>query len=127
VTSRKIYREKYYQAWRFGLMAEGVASLMLRLKGYRILARRFRTPLGEIDLVARRGRTVAFLEVKARADFATAAEAVTIYQQRRIINAAQLFLAQHPGLGDLDCRFDLVAVMPWRLPCHMPDAWRPGI
>ncbi len=127
MTSRKIYREKYYQAWRFGLMAEGVASLMLRLKGYRILARRFRTPLGEIDLVARRGRTVAFLEVKARADFATAAEAVTIYQQRRIINAAQLFLAQHPGLGDLDCRFDLVAVMPWRLPCHMPDAWRPGI
>ena len=99
MTSRKIYREKYYQAWRFGLMAEGVASLMLRLKGYRILARRFRTPLGEIDLVARRGRTVAFLEVKARADFATAAEAVTIYQQRRIINAAQLFLAQHPGLA----------------------------
>ncbi len=96
---------------------------MLRLKGYRILARRFRTPSGEIDLAAGRDRTVAFLEVKARSNF-TAAAAVTATQHRHIERAAELFLAQYPKFHGFDYQFDLVAVMPWRLPSHLPDAWR---
>ena len=107
------------------MMAESLAAILLRLKGYRVLARRFRTPTGEIDLVARRGRTLAFLEVKARPDFTAAAESISRHQRKRIERTAQMFLAQNPKFGGFDCRFDLIAVIPWRLPCHLPDAWRP--
>ena len=84
------------RAWRRGRTAEGLAVLLLRLKGWRVLARRYRTPVGEIDIIARRGRTLAFVEVKARDGAATAAEAAARRQRGRIERAARWFLAHHP-------------------------------
>ena len=105
-------------------MAETLCAMLLRLKGFRILARRFRTPVGEIDIVARRGRVVAFVEVKARADLVTAGESVGARQRRPIARAARAFLQKRPELQQLDLRFDVVLLAPWRLPVHISDAWR---
>ncbi|MFN4353851.1 YraN family protein [Parvibaculum sp.] len=112
-------------AHRLGLRAEMLAALLLRLKGYRIVARRLKTPAGEIDMVARRGRALAIIEVKARADAAAAAEALQPRQLKRLERAAAHFLGRNPALADLDLRFDVVLVTPLRLPRHMEDAWRP--
>jgi putative endonuclease len=101
-----------------------MAALRLALAGYRILARRYRTKVGEIDLVVRRQGVLAFVEVKRRADGSAAMEAVTQESRARIRRAAQLFLKRYPGLGALTCRFDVVVVTPWRWPRHIIDAWR---
>jgi putative endonuclease len=110
-------------AFRFGLSAESRAAAFLIAKGYRILARRFRTPLGEIDIVARRRDMLVFVEVKARDNFEEAAEAIGIRQQNRIIGAAQLWLAAHPEDAMRDMRFDAILVIPGRLPHHLPAAF----
>jgi putative endonuclease len=110
-------------AFRFGLSAEGRAAAFLVAKGYRILARRFRTPLGEIDIVARRRSVLVFVEVKARDNFDEAAEAIGRRQQIRIIGAAQLWLAAHPEDAMHDMRFDAILVAPGRLPRHLPAAF----
>lgn len=112
-------------AERRGRRAETLAAWLLRGKGYRILDRRFRVGAGEIDLVARRGRTIAFVEVKARASHAAAAEAVSPMQRRRIAAAAHAWLGRHPACAGCDLRFDAVLVAPRRPPRHVPDAWRP--
>jgi putative endonuclease len=109
----------------FGHRAERAAAWLLRAKGWRILARRLKTPLGEIDIVARRGRTVAFVEVKARPDLAAGMLALQPRQRERLQRAATLFLAQQPRYArDHDLRFDLVVVRPWRWPVHIADAWQ---
>ena len=108
-----------------GRRAETRALWLLRLKGYRILARRARTPVGEIDLIVRRGGLVAAVEVKARATATDAAEALGPHQRRRVAQAFDYWLAMKPALGTLDRRFDVVLVVPGRLPRHIPDAWRP--
>lgn len=113
-----------HRAQRWGRWAESLAAWRLRLAGYRVVARNFRSPVGEIDLVVRRGRVLAFVEVKTRHLLADAAEAIRPAQQARIRNAAAAFLARHPGLAGLDLRFDAVLVPPGRLPRHLPDAWR---
>lgn len=111
------------RAETFGRGAESRAALWLRLKGYRILGRRVRTPAGEIDLVARRGNLLAFVEVKAR--HGDGAEVLGRRQQARIARAAEAFAATRPDLAGLDWRFDLILVAgPWRLR-HIADAWRP--
>jgi putative endonuclease len=110
-------------AFRFGLSAEGRAAAFLVAKGYRILARRFRTPLGEIDIVARRRDVLVFVEVKARDNFDEAAEAIGRRQQNRIIGAAQMWLAAHPEDAMRDMRFDAILVIPGRLPRHLPAAF----
>jgi putative endonuclease len=110
-------------AFRFGLSAETRAAALLLAKGFRIVARRWRSPVGEIDLVARRGRLLVFVEVKARASFDDAAEAVTPRQRRRIIAAAQAWLTRHAKDLDCDIRFDAVLVVPWRVPRHLPAAF----
>jgi putative endonuclease len=110
-------------AFRFGLSAESRAAAFLVAKGYRILARRFRTPLGEIDIVARRGGVLVFVEVKARDSFDEAAEAIGKRQQNRIIAAAQLWLAHHAEDAMRDMRFDVILVIPGRLPRHLPAAF----
>jgi putative endonuclease len=110
-------------AFRFGLSAESRAAAFLLIKGYRILARRYRSAVGEIDIVARRRRTLVFVEVKAREDFDAAAEAVGARQQRRIIAAAQAWLAARPQDAMLDMRFDVVLVVPGRLPRHLAAAF----
>jgi len=112
-------------AWRRGRHAESLAAIMLTLKGYRLLQRRFRVPAGEIDLIARRGRLIAFIEVKARRNRTEAAESVSLHQRRRIENAAEAYLARHPDLVGCNIRFDAILVTPRRLPLHLTDAWRP--
>jgi len=113
-------------AYRHGLVAEALAALLLIAKGYRLLARRYKTPLGEIDLIARRGRLVAFVEVKARPSEAEALTSVGRMTERRIVDAADLWLAKHPDAAGLDIRYDMVLVTPWRWPRHLADAFRPG-
>ena len=111
-------------AFRRGHAAELLCLWHLRLRGYRILARRFRVPSGEIDLIARRGRVLAVIEVKARPSLATASEAISPRQRRRVARALEHFLAQRPELAGLDLRFDVMLVVPGRLPRHVADAWR---
>ena len=110
-------------AFRTGLSAESRAAAFLIAKGYRILAKRFRTPYGEIDLVARKRNLIAFVEVKARASLDDAAWAVTPRQQQRIINAAQAWLMAHPEHAELDLRFDAMLVAPKSLPRHLLAAF----
>ena len=112
------------QAFRRGHAAELLCLWHLRLRGYRILARRFKVPSGEIDLIARRGRVLAAIEVKARPSLAAASEAISPRQRRRVARALEHFLAQRPELAHLAPRFDVMLVMPGRLPRHLPDAWR---
>lgn len=110
-------------AFRTGLSAEARAAAFLMAKGYRILARRFRTPYGEIDLVARRRKLVAFVEVKARASLDEAAFAVTLRQQARIVDAAQAWLIAHPEHADFELRFDAILIAPRHLPRHLLGAF----
>ncbi len=110
-------------AFQTGLSAESRAAALLMAKGYRILAKRFRTPHGEIDLVAKRRNLLAFVEVKARASLDEAAYAVTPRQQARIINAAQVWLVAHPDHAELELRFDAILIAPRRLPRHLLAAF----
>jgi putative endonuclease len=110
-------------AFRAGLSAEARAAAWLMAMGYRILARRFRTPHGEIDLVARKRDLVAFIEVKARASLDDAAYAVTPRQQARIIAAAQAWLMAHPEHAEFELRFDAILIAPRRLPRHLLAAF----
>lgn len=110
-------------AFRTGLSAESRAAAFLLAKGFRILARRFRTPYGEIDIVARRRNLIAFVEVKARASLDEAAYAVTPRQQQRIVNAAQAWLMAHPEHAEFDLRFDAILVAPRSLPRHLMAAF----
>jgi len=107
-------------AFRFGLSAESRAAALLIAKGYHILARRFRTPLDKIDIAARRRGVLVFVEVTARESFDSVAEAVGNRQQRRIIAAAELWLAGRPDDAMHDMRFDIV---PEPLPRHLPAAF----
>jgi putative endonuclease len=110
-------------AFARGLSAESRAALLLMAKGYRIAARRWKCPVGEIDIVARRRNLLVFVEVKARAGFDEAAFSVTPYQRRRIVSAARAWLARHPDDAACAMRFDAVLVVPWRLPWHMANAF----
>lgn len=107
-------------AWQRGLVAETWAAWWLRLKGYRILETRYKTPVGEIDLVAKRGRLIAFVEVKARDTPGAAAQAITPKQQQRISRAAEIFLKDHP---QTDARFDVVLIGRTGWPQHMENVW----
>ncbi|MEN8197523.1 MAG: YraN family protein [Pseudomonadota bacterium] len=94
-------REARRRAWRFGRRAEAAALWLLRLKGYRILARNVRLPVGELDVVARRGRLVAFIEVKARPDIGQAAAALSTRQRQRIRRAAGVGITEDLVLGGI--------------------------
>lgn len=107
---------------RGGRRAETIAAWWLRLKGWKILARRLRTPLGEVDIVARRGRTVVFVEVKARASEAEAALALDEYRLRRVAAAAAALAHRFARPGD-ETRIDAMFVVPRRLPRHMANVW----
>lgn len=112
------------QSERYGRAAEALCRFVLRLKGYRIVVSRLRTPLGEIDIVARRGDTLAVIEVKARRDWLQANEAVSARQRGRLARAAHAFLATNPQYAGLSLRFDVMLVTPWSWPRHIKDAWR---
>jgi putative endonuclease len=99
-------RPEKVAAFRIGLSAESRAATYLVAKGYRILARRWKSPLGEIDIVARRRKTLIFAEVKARVSLDDAAESVTDRQRSRIAAAAEAWIATYPQPDVLDMRFD---------------------
>ena len=110
-----------------GRTGEAIAAGFLRLKGYRILARRVRTPVGEIDLVVRKAGIVAFVEVKARKQADVALASVPPASWQRIACAAEYWMARRPAYADYGWRYDLIAIMPGRWPVHLRDAWRPGL
>ena len=112
------------RAYRRGHRGEWLAAAALMAKGYRILARRYRTKLGEIDLIARRGDLVLIVEVKARRTLVEAMEAIARESERRIERAADLWLARQPDHGRLSVRFDMVAVLPWRWPVHVENVFQ---
>ncbi len=108
---------------RAGIRAERLAELMLRLKFYRILARRYKTRAGEIDLIARRGSRVAFVEVKLRRTEDDAMEAITPRLRGRVRKAAELWMARNDRAGRWQPAFDVVVVLPGRWPRHVRDAF----
>ncbi len=112
---------KRRKAYRRGHSSEWLAAAALMLKGYRIVARRYRTKLGEIDLIARRGNLVLIVEVKARKTLIEAMEAIARESERRIDGAADLWLARKRDYAKLSLRFDMVAVLPWRWPVHVKN------
>jgi len=110
-------------AFRLGVSAETRAAIYLAAKGYRTIARRWKTPVGEIDLVVKRGKQIVFVEVKARKGLDEAAESVLLRQRRRIVAAAEAWLAAHPEHAGYDMRFDAVLVSPGRMPQHIVAAF----
>jgi putative endonuclease len=122
-TTPRVAAPERVAAFNTGISAETRAAALLIAKGYRILARRFRSPYGEIDIVARKRNLIAFVEVKARATLDDAAYAVTPRQQRRIVNAAQAWLMMHPEHAELDLRFDVMLIAPRHLPRHLLAAF----
>jgi putative endonuclease len=110
-------------AERGGRRAESLAALWLRLKGWTILARRVRTPVGEVDLIARRGRTIAFVEVKARSSEEQAAFALDEWRLRRVAAAAGALAHRYARAGD-DIRIDALFIVPRRWPKHLTNVWQ---
>jgi len=111
-------------ARRSGRRGEVLAALWLMAKGYRILGFRLKTPQAEIDLLAVRGRILAVVEVKRRADRLAALEAVGVEQRERLRRAGLAIAAKRPGLAGAAVRLDLMALAPGQLPMHIPDAWK---
>jgi len=110
---------------RSGRLAEWLAALHLTLRGYRVLATRQRSRLGEIDLVAVRGRRLAFVEVKFRRDEALARESISDLQARRVADAAEQWVWRHKRYRNHEIGLDSMLVVPWRLPRHVPNALQP--
>jgi putative endonuclease len=110
-------------AFRTGLSAESRAAALLVAKGFRIVARRWKSPVGEIDIVARRRSLMVFVEVKARNNLDEAAESVTMRQRSRIANAAEAFIATYPDSSVTEMRFDAILVAPGKMPRHIPGAF----
>lgn len=116
-------RQERQRRFKLGLRSETLAALYLNAKGYRVLARRFKTPVGEIDIVAARGRRLAFVEVKRRTTLDEAANSVTPQAQRRMIRAAQYWLGRWPKYASHDPCFDVVLLAPRQWPKHLQDAF----
>ena len=112
-----------------GRWVELLCLMRLWLTGWRVVAHRQigkrGTGIGEIDIIAKRGRTLAFIEVKARATQTQGLEAVNALQQRRIESAAQAFLAHNPRFAEMSIRFDVMVCANTAFPDHIADAWRP--
>jgi putative endonuclease len=121
-TGENVKRSALQRAFRRGHFAEYAAAAFLMAKGHRILARRFKTHLGEIDLITKRGRRVAFVEVKQRATIEDCESAVTQQTRRRVHSAANLWLARNAQFQNHDLGFDLIFIVPRRWPVHLRDA-----
>ena len=112
-----------HAAEKRGRGAETIACWWLRLRGWRILARRARVPGGEVDIVARRKRTLAFVEVKGRATSEAAGFALDEWRLRRVIVAAERLSPRFLRDGD-DVRIDAIFVVPGKLPRHLANIWQ---
>ncbi|HEX9447122.1 MAG TPA: YraN family protein [Dongiaceae bacterium] len=120
-------RRRGLQAWNAGRWAETLAAWRLRCAGYQILARNWRSPVGEIDIVARRGTILVIVEVKRRGELATALQAIAPRQQARLVRAALAFQARRQDTAGLTLRFDVIALgRPGFWPRHIREAWRPA-
>jgi putative endonuclease len=126
MTARRTEKQRDKRGfWRKGYFAEEFCRFYLLLHGYRILAHRYKTRLGEIDLIARRGGQIAFIEVKARKTSRDGGEAVQEKSMRRIDNAAKIFLAAHPKHDNCDMRFDVMVVTSFlKRPDWYKNAWQ---
>jgi len=113
-------RQKHYRA---GLWAERVAGVYLSCKGYRILARRYKSPVGEIDLIAKRSGRIGFVEVKYRQNLEQAAFSISEFQKTRIVQAAKFWLSQNSEEPFEELSFDAVLLAPWALPQHIQNAF----
>lgn len=123
---RKIVSTKRRQsAEKYGRFGEIIAALMLTIKGYQVLEWRRKTYMGELDLVARRGSFLVFVEVKLRKTLDEAQYAVTFTQQKRIIKAASLYCHKRNWTQNFTWRYDIIALAPWQFPRHIIDAFRP--
>ncbi len=120
MTQKRADRQRAEATGRF---SENVAAWFLRLKGFRILSQRYKTPVGEIDIVAKRRNLVVFVEVKARRSTAEAITAISGQNRRRVTAAANAYIARHPHLAEHNMRYDIIAIAGWRLH-HVPQAWR---
>ena len=109
-------------AEKLGRRGESIAAWFLRLKGWRVVAMRVKTPRGEVDLIARRGKTSAFVEVKARANVRDLATAIDAYRLRRVAAAAEILLPKY-GKECENMQIDVIMVAPWRWPNHLPNVW----
>ncbi len=114
------------KAYDHGHWAETISALFLCLKGYKILAQRYKTPVGEIDLIARKKNMILIIEVKARETKEAALHAVRPQNRRRIENAARYFLAHHPAYYDFALRFDVITVSGGLSVYHLDNAWIEG-
>ena len=122
--SRKALKRKRRRAYFWGHAAEFMAANTLRLKGYHIVARGYRKPVGEIDIIARRNNLLVAVEVKARPRIADAAEAVSAKQKRRIARALEAFVMEKPKFNGFNLRFDVLLVTSfWQWPRHIEGAW----
>ncbi len=121
--SGRVTTERRRAAFSRGLAAEERACAVLQGLGFTIIGRRVRTPLGEIDLIARTATLLLFVEVKARSSLTGAAHAILPRQRRRIAAAAEAYLAGHPELAGLDMRLDVILIAPGRAPVHLAGAF----
>ena len=110
-------------AERQGRRGEQLAALWLMAQFYHIVERRYKTPVGEIDLIARRFGTTVFVEVKARGRAEGEAEAFGKVNRRRVVRAAEAYLIRHPALAATPLRFDVIFLAPGRLPRHLKNAF----
>ncbi|WP_299374396.1 YraN family protein [uncultured Kiloniella sp.] len=122
--SRFFLNKSKKNSYTTGRYAETIAAMYLRCKGYQILARNYKTKVGEIDLIARRRSLICFLEVKKRHNLETASYAISQTQQKRIIHAAEYFLRVNPMYLDFDKRFDAVLIGATVFPYHIKNAWQ---
>jgi putative endonuclease len=106
-----------------GRRGEALAALFLQVQAYRILARRVKTPVGEIDLIARRGKTTVFVEVKARSFSHQETDALYAVNRKRIVRAAQFWLIRHPDRANEELRFDVIFLAPFAWPRHLKNAF----
>lgn len=111
--------------YKKGLWAEFAAEIFLMVKGYRVLERRYKTPVGEIDILAAKKRALVAVEVKARGDTQSALYAVTYKNRSRIERALSYYISRHPQWADKDVRFDVITIkLPFFI-AHIDNAWRP--
>jgi len=117
-------KNKKVKAYRYGVFAEFFVIMLLAVQGYSVLARRFKTKVGEVDIIAKRGKNLVFVEVKARGKKADVEEVLTRKQADRINRSALLFIANKPKFANFSIRMDLFLVRPWRFPLHIKNAWQ---
>lgn len=121
MTVNQTARRKSAQRW--GVWGEWIAAAYLCFKGYRIVQLRYKTKLGEVDLIARKRDLVAMVEVKVRPTIEQAVDAVTPASQRRISDAGDIWFSKQKDAARLSIRYDIIAIRPWKKPVHFKDAF----